>query len=390
MATITNPFEFGRELTLRELVDREDELEELVGALTSARKYFLIGPRRYGKTSLLAAAAARASQTKATVLRYNAEHFPTLDQLASRIVADAASALSGSASKVAKAIATFFAALRPQLVFNPSDGTWTAQLSAATSNAPVPLLGDALDGLERVARTRKTPTALIIDEFQRIVKPGGIDAERQIRATIQKHSAVAYAFAGSETGLLAAMTGDADRPFYRLGTRRFLGPIPRPAFRKALEKGFTGVAKVTDDGVEAILDIAEDVPYNVQLLAHACWDECREHPRGLTLTRDVVERAQKEMASRNDPLYTQTWTNLTSPQQRALLAAVYDQDKGLTSGAVTRRFHLSPSTMQRAIEALTQRGILREELSQGSARLRLEDPLLTAWIKSTIPEPPAS
>ncbi len=43
-----NPFEFGRELSLDELVDREEELAQLAGVLTGAGKCFLIGPRRYG------------------------------------------------------------------------------------------------------------------------------------------------------------------------------------------------------------------------------------------------------------------------------------------------------------------------------------------------------
>ena len=51
-----NPFEYGRELDRDELVDREEELRQVTRALENGGKLFLIGPRRYGKTSLLRAA----------------------------------------------------------------------------------------------------------------------------------------------------------------------------------------------------------------------------------------------------------------------------------------------------------------------------------------------
>lgn len=383
-ASAHNPFEFGRELTLEELVDRGEELDELVQVLTSGGKHFLIGPRRFGKTSLLGAAATAARSRKATVLRYNAELFPTVDELPPRIVADCAAMLSGTVEKIGKSAARFFKSLKPEITYNPAHGTWTATLGVTARAAAVPLLAEALDGLERAARSRSKPTALILDEFQHVVATG-VAAERQIRGAIQGHKSVGYAFAGSDTRLIAAMTGDTDRPLFRLGSRRFLGPIPRKAFRAFLRRGLGVVATVSDQGIEAILDTADDVPYNVQLLAHACWERCRESPRKTVLTPDLVQAAQNAMARRSDPLFTQTWTSLTSAQQRALLAVLHEEGRGLTSRAVTHRYRLGASTMQRALQALTQRGVLREELREGAATLKLEDPLFGTWLRTTIP-----
>ena len=50
---MTNPFEFGRELGVAEIVDREAEITEVVETVTHGGKLFIIGPRRYGKTSIL-------------------------------------------------------------------------------------------------------------------------------------------------------------------------------------------------------------------------------------------------------------------------------------------------------------------------------------------------
>lgn len=73
-----NPFEFGRELSREELIDRTDELARVERALSGGGKLFLIGPRRFGKTSLLAAASELRSRN-VRVLRFNIEAFSTND-----------------------------------------------------------------------------------------------------------------------------------------------------------------------------------------------------------------------------------------------------------------------------------------------------------------------
>ena len=48
--------------------------------------------------------------------------------------------------------------------------------------------------------------------------------------------------------------------------------VPREHFRPALARGFHDAdLDISDDAVESILDLAEDVPYNVQRLAHEVW-----------------------------------------------------------------------------------------------------------------------
>jgi AAA+ ATPase superfamily predicted ATPase len=70
---VRNPFEFGRELNESELVDREQELDLVERAIVNRGKFFLMGPRRFGKTSILSAVEHRVSARGAVVLRYDAE-----------------------------------------------------------------------------------------------------------------------------------------------------------------------------------------------------------------------------------------------------------------------------------------------------------------------------
>src|ERR1700721_3466221 len=90
-----NPFEFGRELGVDEIVDRDAEVAEVVGTIEQGGKLFVIGPRRYGKTSILKAAEDRLRTVGAVVLRYDAESYPSLDLLFNSLVAGGAGGSRG-------------------------------------------------------------------------------------------------------------------------------------------------------------------------------------------------------------------------------------------------------------------------------------------------------
>lgn len=389
-----NPFQFGRELGVDELVDREDEVAEVIRTIRQAGKLFVIGPRRYGKTSILKAAEDRLVGEGAVTLRYNAESYPTLDLLVAALVADAAKNLKGGVERAGEQIKRFFARLRPEVNFNVTELEWTAKLGVAGAENEenhVGLLVEALDGLEKLAKAQPDdrPVGLVIDEFQKIIEVGGQPAEAQIRAAIQRHKRTGYIFAGSKTRLLTAMTMDASRPFYRLGSLRFVGAVPRADFiaflrRKFIESRFRiGGSGGKDDAVELILALAEEVPYNVQMLAHSCWEQLRGAPTaaGRVLTQAVVRESLERVVRRYDPFYTQLWNGLTAIQQKTLVTVIAEGGTGLQSMKVVKALGKGPSTVKRAVDAMVSRDILREEEYQGSVRMRFEDPFFAHWIR---------
>src|SRR6266436_10281152 len=56
MATQENPFVFGEIIDDANFVNRTDELNQLVRDLADGQKVFLLSPRRFGKSSLVALA----------------------------------------------------------------------------------------------------------------------------------------------------------------------------------------------------------------------------------------------------------------------------------------------------------------------------------------------
>jgi hypothetical protein len=387
-----NPFQFGRELGAGELVDREDEITQVIATIREGGKLFLIGPRRYGKTSILKAAEDRLSGLGAVVLRCDAETYPSLDLLVATLVSRAAQNLKGSVERTGEQLRKFFAKLRPEASFSVTDREWTVKLGVAAAedaSRHIELLVEALDGVENLAKAQpKTrPVGLVIDEFQKLIELGGHAAEGQIRAAIQRHERTGYVFAGSKTRLLTAMTMDAARPFYRLGALRSIGPVPACDFREFLRKkfvqsGFSVPAGAGEEAVQSILDLAEEVPYNVQVLAHACWDQLRagKTPKERALSRLVVEESLDRVVRQYDPFYTQLWNGLTTIQQKTLVEVIQECGTNLQSMKVARAVGTGPSTVRRSLQALIARDILREEERLGSVRMRFEDPFFAQWI----------
>ncbi len=403
-----SPFQAGRRLNARELVDREVEVRDVLTTLLHARTLFVIGPRRHGKTSILHVAMQEAEAQRAVVLAVDAEAFPTVDQLAAHLLAEATRRLEPRVQRAQEAVSRFFGRLRPTVTFNPADQSMSASLGvdAAAAGGALPLLIDVLNGIEQWAAQTPRPVAVVIDEVQELLERESERAERQFRAAVQQHEHVGYVFAGSRTHYLARLTQEPGAPFFNLGARLYVGAVPDADFRAFLTDAFArGGFAVTAEAITALLDLAERVPYNVQLLADACWRALATQGPTLGPGADAADADGPARAARPwgaddvratvdamvrtlDPLYSPQWTQLTGPQRAALQAFVYEGAAGLTSQAVLRRYRVGgASSMQRALGALEEKGVLFADAAGGHAHPRLQDPFFGRWVRTFVVAP---
>ena len=177
------------------------------------------------------------------------------------------------------------------------------------------------------------------------------------------------------------MTGDPGRAFWKLGERHVLGPIPRPDFLAFLRSGFETHGHRADEGaLLRLLDVAADVPYNVQRLAYVVWELLRVEP-DVPLTVDIVERALTTIITQEHPAYAQIWTSLTTPQKKVLKAVILEDGRSLTSAEVLRRHGVAAATMHKTLGVLDDKGIIRQDETEASPRYRLEDPFFGAWLR---------
>ena len=94
-----NPFRYGAEFGLDDIVGRKDEIARVETVIREGRRLFLNGPRGFGKTSILRTAQAHMSQNGAIVLYVNAETSPDVGKLVGEIVAGVAFQLHDGAEE---------------------------------------------------------------------------------------------------------------------------------------------------------------------------------------------------------------------------------------------------------------------------------------------------
>ncbi len=374
-----NPFQYGREVDL--LVDREVELATVVRTAEHSGTLFFIGPRRYGKTSILKAAEQQLDEAGLVVLRYDAEAYENTRLLAAALMSGAVRKFASALDRAQTVARKFFAALKPSLSVDPADGRITVDLGVETGSAhgELPILMDVLNGIEKLAAADKRRAVVILDEFQQIVAEEGEKAERQIRAAVQTHRNVAYILSGSSTRMMTEMIASAARAFWNLGDQLHLGPIPREDFLPFLRTGLESTgASISDSALTRIVDLSEDVPYNVQQLASQCWTLLRESGRS-SLTAPMVDEALSKVISTQHVAYMQRWLSLSAAQKQTL-KIIINERADFQLAEVARRHGLPRTTMQRGLQALEENHFLRQEITRKGFQWRLEDPFLRAWL----------
>ena len=374
-----NPFRYGREVEF--LVDRADEVARIVRIGENCGTLFFIGPRRFGKTSILRAADAALTKAGVVVLRYDAEAYDNIGLLAAALMSGALRKYASALDRAQAAAKRFFATLKPSLSIDPADGKITVSmgLDPTAHNTQVPLLTDVLNGIERLAAADKRKALVVLDEFQQVVSEAGEKTERQIRAAVQTHHDIGYVFAGSSTRMMTDMISTSARAFWNLGDQLHLGPIPRRDFIQFLRTGLESAgATVAEEAVLRILDLSEDVPYNVQQLASQCWTLLRDGRRR-HLSSQMVDEALAQVIAMQHISYLQRWLSLSIAQKRTL-KVVIEEHGDFQLAEAARRHGLPRTTMQRALQILEKEHFLRQDFARTGVVWRLEDPFLRSWL----------
>ena len=275
-----NPFVYGEVVPAASFVDRIDELDRLVRDLASGQKVFLISPRRYGKSSLIrqalrAVGRGGALTAEITVSSYSS-YLAFLEGYTRSLLA-----MQSGWDKARSWLKDAIGAAKPELRLE-ADSTGThghvgevsrASGPTATSRAWRPRSSRCPAGS---ARLRKTRIVVALDEFQAIngFNGGSVEhahargrpasAQRRVRlrrvraqpdgADARAEAAVLQSRAGDAAGEDSA--GSSSRPSSSRDSRR-PASSPKP-----------GLGAV-------IVDLAGNMPYDVQRLAHESWDDAR-------------------------------------------------------------------------------------------------------------------
>lgn len=374
-----NPFVYGEVVPGGAFVDREVELDRLVTDLWSAQKVFLISPRRYGKSSLirqaLGALARRGALTLEVTVSSYSSYVSFLEGYA-RALASVETRRERAKAWLLDAIAS----TRPEFRFEPDEaglGRFSVAFPAVSSPRDVTRLANEIFALPgRLAEQRGRQVVVALDEFQAVAGFNGGSVEHALRAAAQHQRQVGYVFAGSEPSLMEQMIGPK-RPFYKAGPVMRLQKIPPDIFAEFIETRFTRSGMKVEAGLgAAVVDLAGNLPYDVQRLAHETWDDVKASG-GRRAGLDHLHATLARLLREQDPMFDAVWQRLTLAQRAVLRAVVLQQGRELLSNETRVRHRLGgASSIQASLAALVKQDLLVKE----GPRYVVVDSLLREWI----------
>ncbi|MGH9311983.1 MAG: AAA family ATPase [Vicinamibacterales bacterium] len=370
-----NPFVYGEIAPVTAFVDREMELDRLGRDLLDGQKIFLISPRRYGKSSLIRHALrgcerAGALAVEVTVSSYSS-YVGFLEGYARALVA-----VETRLDRARSWIRELLGGVKPEVRYEIGGSLEISFPHARSARDVTRLATEIFELPARVARDRKRRLTVALDEFQAIAGFDGGSVEHALRAAVQKQREVGYVFAGSEPALMERMLGRS-RPFYKAGPVMRLGKIPADRFAAFVESRFFRSGIKPEAGLgQAVVELAGNLPYDVQRLAHESWDDARAAGRR-RIGLDDLHETLKRLLGEQDTLFETLWQRLTLGQRGALRAAVVEDGRELLSADIRARHRLGgASTVQAALAALVREDVLVRDQN----RYVVVDSLFREWI----------
>ena len=295
-----NPFVYGEVVPASAFVDREVELERLTGDLLAGQKVFLISPRRYGKSSLVQQALARRGEAGRDDGQRHGQQLQLVRRL-SRGLRPGAPHRGGQAGpRAGLADADLLGSLRPELRLEPGSRLSLVVSRRADRRATSPAWPKRSSRCRRSSRhCASAALAIALDEFQAInaFDEGSHESSTRCAPPFSTSADVGYVFSGSEPTLMERMLSRS-RPFYKAGpVHAPRADSGRPVCR-FLETRFQKTGFRPEPGLgAAIVELAGNLPYDVQRLAHETWDDVRadgvEAGRARPAARDAASPAQR-------------------------------------------------------------------------------------------------
>jgi hypothetical protein len=372
-----NPFVYGEVVPAAAFINRVAELDRLTDDLAAGQKVFLISPRRYGKSSLIRQALAAMARRGALTVEVTVSSFSSYVAF----LEGYARALAAAETKGERARSWLRAAISSTRVELGADAgagpVGRVAFPNARTDRDVSRLAQEVFALpSRLAEARRRQVVVALDEFQAIAGFNGGSVEHALRAAVQHQREVGYVFAGSEPSLMERMLGPK-RPFYKAGPVMRLEKIPAAEFADAIDARFTRSGMRAEEGLgSAIVELAGNLPYDVQRLAHETWDEVRGRGRRRATLEDL-HLALKRLLIEQQMMFEGAWQRLTLAQRAVLRAVVLEDGSGLHSADVRARHRLGgPSTVQAALAALVRDDLIARE----GDRYGVVDSLLREWV----------
>lgn len=352
-----SPFPYQGPLTPEQVSGRDDLLAELVERVAARRVTALLGPRRYGKTSLLRRLASDLGEV--TTVWVDLYEVTSMADVAARFD-EGLGGISGAFGALARRIA---------VGLSLNLGLLTVELTSRPPRRPDPALAfqSVLEVLVRTAE--QTPTLLVIDEFSFISRvPGAAGALRT--ATQHHYQDLGMIFAGSHPSMMRTLFSERAEPFYGQADMVEISPLTAVAVEGIVTSGFAATDRDAGRLGGLITAFAGGHPQRTMQLADACWRRTPAGGLGDDHWAEGLADVQAATSEGMERLYS-----LFEPGERAVLRAI--ARSGALYGAEAQLLGLSKGAASHARGALLNSG----DLAITDDGVQLVDPLLADWLR---------
>jgi uncharacterized protein len=376
MGSHENPFIFGEIIDDENFVNRKTELRQLVRDLADGQKVFLLSPRRFGKSSLVAMAMLKLKKRHIHTVSLTVSSYSSYAQFLEKF-AEKVLRAAGPWDRVKDWVTRFGRQVKPDVNYNITTGEVSLSLGKGAGFDPAPIAPEIFALPGDLTKNGDFRMAICFDEFQQITEFNGGSVENVIRNQVQEQRGVGYVFAGSQPSLMQEMLS-ASRPFHKAGPQVFLDKISAADWKEFITAQFQRRGRtVADPALELLLNAADLIPYDVQRIAHELWDHAELQNKRQLEVADV-EAVINALVSGQSTYFELLWEQL-APRQRAALQAVAARGSAdLYSQTLREQFRLGPaSTVQKAFQSLDAKDIL----DRYKGDYFFLDPLFPLWIK---------
>lgn len=364
-----NPFRFSGPLAPEDMIDRDPEADDLLALAAGGHSFRLVGPRRYGKTTLLRRVLEAAEQEKIATVLVDLQDVLSIGEIVVRIERGY-DRLKG---QLRRTVDQFFRSWNIGLALGGGGFTATLQRNPQVDAESVLL---RLLELPTALFERDGTTSLIVfDEIQDVLAVPGADGK--IRSVIQHQmEAATYAFAGSAPGYMQQLFADPKRPLLDQAVPKNLAPLPLAEVAEYVTRRFQASDREAGRALQPLLDFTRGHPQRSMMLAHYLWQRTA---RGTCADEGTWVGALDQAAADSAPLMRAIWRNLRSNERRVaralavLSTPLYSEETAAAVGIVR-------TSIRRALESL----VANADVIEGGAgeRPRLTDPMFELWLQS--------
>lgn len=371
-----NPFNFLQLASGDQFYDRVELRKDLLSRfLSGPSSVVLYGPRRYGKSSLVAELAKDLEMAGMPCVMLDVVKVPSIDLFVSSYATKVYRKLAPLKFEFKK-IGEFLKSLRPKISIDP-EGNTGVTFDATSGDIGPEALTEVLDLPQRLL-SGKRKAVVILDEFQEVKDLMPDDGfERVMRSAIQAHRNVSYIFLGSRYHMLRRMFTERNRPFYKSAVTILLEKPPMDESVHFVMDRFAHAGKVIPKEAAALLVAKIDnIPYYIQQLGFETF-RLVDDERRKTATAADVNAAYSRLAGFNRDQHEQLMLTFSTVQKKLLIALSRERTRVFDDAYRMRHGLGASSTVNSAKKKLYEDG----HIDLWDGRYTVADPFFAQYLR---------